>query len=178
MEISTVGFLGIYSFENGAATRGAILITTMDTKPLEFRFTAPVRPQNFQATLYGELLNEHIAVVLVGLPLLSAVENKPDLVLVHDDLLLSISSKQEIPIIRIMGADEPSIRRGIETQTLDPLDANRQSAKVYTSKKFAGSLQPITEQLQAVFSQRDLMEPFERLAKACADVHNQKLGEN
>lgn len=177
METSTVGFLGIYRFEEGAATRGAILVTAMDTKPLEFRITAPVRPQNFQTILYGELLNEHIAVDLIGLPLLSTVENKPDLILVHDDLLLGISSKQEIPTIRIMRADEPVMKRGIEPQTLNSLDSGHQPAKVYTSEKFAGSLPTITEQLQAVFSQRDLMEPFDRLARACSDVHNRKMGD-
>ncbi|MBW4474021.1 MAG: hypothetical protein KME45_27150 [Stenomitos rutilans HA7619-LM2] len=105
MAISTIGFLGVYRFEDGAATRGAILVTSIDTKPLEFRITSPVRPQPLQTTLYGELLKEHIAVDLTGLPLLSAVDNKPDLILVCDDLLLGINSKQEIPTIRMMGAD-------------------------------------------------------------------------
>lgn len=177
MEISTIAFLGVYRFEDGVATRGAILITSMDTKPLEFRITAPVRPQSFQTTLYGELLNEYIAVDLMGLPLLSAVENKPNLILVHDDLLLSISKKQEIPTIRIMRADEPLMKKEIKPQTLNSLDSSHQPAKIYTSGKFTGSLQTITEQLQPVFSQRDLMEPFDRLAKACADVHSQKLGD-
>jgi len=177
MEINTVGFLGVYRFEDGAATRGAILITAMDTKPLEFRVTAPVRQQSFQAILYGELLNEHIAVDLVGLPLLSAVENKPDLILVNDDLLLGISSKQEIPTIRMVRADETLMKRRIEPQMLEPLNASHQSAKVYTSEKFAGSLQTITEQLQVVFSRRDLIEPFERLERACSDVHSRKMGD-
>jgi hypothetical protein len=49
MEISTIGFLGIRRFEgkDGVATRGAVLITSIDTKPLEFRITAPVCPKNF-----------------------------------------------------------------------------------------------------------------------------------
>ena len=177
MEISTIGFLGVYRFENGSATRGAILITAIDTKPLEFRVTAPVRPQNFQATLYGEFLNEHIAVDLVGLPLLNAVERKPNLLLVRDELLLGISNKQQIPIVRMMRVDEPSRRIEIDPLTLNSSDSSRQAVKIYTSKKFADLLQTITDQLQALFSQRDLMEPFERLEKACTDVHDRKMGD-
>lgn len=177
MEISTFGFLGVYHFEDGAAIRGAVLITSMDTKPLEFRVTAPVRPLNFQTILFGELLNEHIAVDIIGLPLLNAVGNKPDLLLIHDDSLLGISDKQEIPTIRIMKADEPLLKKTAETKLLDPLDSNHQAAKVYTSKKFAGALQEITEQLQITFSQRDLMEPFRRLERACSDIHDRKMGD-
>lgn len=177
MEISTVGFLGVYSFEDRTATRGAILVTAMDTKPLEFRVTAPVRPKSFQTILYGELLNEHIAVDLIGLPLLEAIENKPDLILVRDELLLEISSKQEIPTIRIMKVDDPVMKRGIEPQQLNSPDSSDQPAKVYTSKKFAGSLQSIAEQLQVVSLHRDLLEPFERLERACTDVHNRKMGD-
>lgn len=177
MEITTIGFLGIQHFENGAATRGAILVTAMDTKPLEFRITAPVRPQSFQATLYGELLNEHIAVDLMALPLLDAVETKPDLILVRDNLLMSIISKQEIPTIRIMRADEPLMQKGVEPQILNPHDSNHSPAKIYTSEKFAGNLQTIGEQLQVIFLQRDLMEPFERIERACVDVHSRQLGD-
>jgi hypothetical protein len=174
MQISTIGFLGVFFFEKENATRGALLVTAMDTKPLEFRITAPVCPQNFQTILYGELLKEYIAVDLVGCPLLNAIENKPDLILVQDDLLLGISSKQEIPMLRIMKADEAVIKKGIQPEPLNPLDASHQPAKVYTSQSFSGSLKTITEQLQVVFSQRDLIEPFERLERACSDVHNRK----
>jgi hypothetical protein len=76
-----------------------------------------------------------------------------------------------------MRADEPVINRRSEAHTLDPLDPNRQPAKVYTSEKFAGSLQTTAEQLQMIFSQRDLMEPFERLERACTEVHNSSDGQ-
>lgn len=176
MVISTVGFLGMYCFEDGVPTRGAILVTSMDTKPLEFRITAPVRPEPLQTTLFGELLKEHIAVDLTGLPLLNAVDNKPDLILVCDDLLLGINSKQEIPTIRMMRTDEPVSNRRSQAHTLNPPDSSRQSAKIYTSEKFAERLQALAEQLQVVFSQRDLMEPFERLERACNYIHEKKMG--
>lgn len=177
MEVNTIGFLGVYQFEGGAAIRGATLITDKDTKPIEFRVTAPIRPQSFQATLYGDLLGEHIAVDLIGMPLLNEVNNKPNLVLVCDEVLLSVNNKQDIPTLRIMRAEEPHVRRRNEPQILNSLDSKHPSAKFYTSDKFLAELPVITNQLQEIFLHRDLMEPFVRLARACADIHDRKLGE-
>jgi len=56
MEELTIGFLSSAKFENDSVIRGAILVTDVETKPLEFRVTAPVRPTNFQKTLYGDIL--------------------------------------------------------------------------------------------------------------------------
>lgn len=176
MEISTLGFLEVKRFDNEAATRGAILITDIDTKPIEFRITAPVCPQNMQTILYGELLNEHIAVELIGLPLINAVNTKPDLILVRDDLLLNISNKQNIPTIRIMRSDEPAAKKELKTQTLNTSNPSYQSAKIYTNGKFTELLEEVAEKLQPFFSQRNLIEPFDRLERACIDAHNKKLG--
>jgi hypothetical protein len=92
MEVVTIGFLGIYRFEERAAIRGAMLVTDTETKPLEFRVTQPVRPQKFQEILYGELLDEHVSVELIGLPLVDAVEQKPNLIIIRDGLLLGINA--------------------------------------------------------------------------------------
>jgi hypothetical protein len=66
MELLTIGFLGIHRFEDGAAIRGGMLVTDTTMKPVEFRVTAPVRPEKFQKILYGDILDEHISVELIG----------------------------------------------------------------------------------------------------------------
>jgi len=106
MECRIISFLGIHQFEDGRATRGGILITDKTTKPLEFRVTSPVRPEKFQKVLYGEILDEHIAVTLIGLPLLESVQQKPDLIIVRDSLLLGINTYQEIPSILMLAEKE------------------------------------------------------------------------
>lgn len=171
MEITTVGFLGIEYFQDGAIRRGAILVTDTETKPLEFRYTAPVCPENFQAILYGELLDEHIAVELIGLTLLKAIDNKPDLVLVCNELLLGVSSKQDIPTLGISRTDETWTKRGIKAQGLERSYPDQSPTTVYILEGFVDDLKSIAEQLQVIFAQRDLMEPFERLKNACIDVH-------
>jgi hypothetical protein len=178
MEFLTIGFLGIYRFEEGAAIRGAILITDTETKPLEFRVTESVRPQKFQEILYGELLNEHISVELIGLPLLSALQQKPNLIIVRDLLFLEINTKQEIPTVLMLKEDEPLFKRGASTKPLNPEDSGRPPVKICTLSQFEPKLEEISHRLQPIFLKRDLMEPFNRLEKACADFNSRNEGNN
>ena len=178
MELLTIGFLGIYRFEEGAAIRGAILITDTETKPLEFRVTGPVRPQKFQEILYGGLLNEHISVELIGLPLLSALQQKPNLIIVRDILFLEINTKQEIPTVLMLKEDESLLKRGASSKPLNPEDSGRPPVKICTFSQFEPKLEEISHLLQPIFLNRDLMEPFNRLEKACADFNSRNEGNN
>lgn len=178
MEFLTIGFLGIHRFEDGDAIRGAILISDRETKPLEFRVTGPVRPQKFQEIVYGGLLNEHIFVELIGLPLLNALQQQPNLIVVRDILFLEINIKQEIPTVLLLKEDEPLLKRGTSSKPLNPQDSGRPPVKICTLDQFEPNLEEISHQLQPIFLNRDLLEPFERLEKACADVHSRKVGDN
>jgi hypothetical protein len=181
MELLTLGFLGMYRFLDdmgGAATRGAMLVTDVKTKPLEFRVTASVRPQKFQEMLYGELLEEHMAVELIGLPLLNALQQKPSLIIVRDVLFLGLNPSQEIPTIRLIGEDEPLLIRGASTKSLNSLDSGNPPIKIHTSGQFEEKLDEIGQQLQSISLARNLMEPFDRLEKACTDVHARKVGDS
>lgn len=45
-------FLDVALFEDGAAIRGGVLVTDLDTKPYEFRCTSPVRPTHLQSFIW------------------------------------------------------------------------------------------------------------------------------
>jgi len=68
MSIGKIGFLETYAPDDNGGVMGAILVTDADTKPLEFRVTAPIKTTNFQKTLYGDVLLEHILVELISVP--------------------------------------------------------------------------------------------------------------
>ncbi len=179
MELLTIGFLGIHRFEDDAAIRGAMLVTDTEMKPIEFRVTAPVRPQKFQIILYGELLDEHISVELIGLPLVNAVEKKPGLIVVRDSLFLGMNTKQEIPTILMLKEDESLPKKGASTtKPLNPPDSARPPVKISTSGTIESQLEDIAQQLETIFASRDLMEPFDRLEKACEDVHTRRVGDD
>ena len=69
---SRLAFLGSAKFDNSEVTRGGILVTDAETKPLEFRCTGPIRPTSFQRLLYGTVMERHIPVELVGVSLLNS----------------------------------------------------------------------------------------------------------
>lgn len=176
MSFKTIGFLGMHWFDNSAAIRGAILVTDIDTKPLEFRVTAPVSPQTFQEILYGDILVEHISVELIGVPLINSVQQKPDIILARDNLFLGLNIKQEIPTILVLAEDEPFMKKGSSTQPLTSPNSSYPAIKIGTSGQYESSLLEIASELQAIFLSRDLMEPFDRIKKACSDVHTRKVG--
>jgi hypothetical protein len=177
MEKLNVGFLSSYKFENEAAVRGAILVTDEQTKPLEFRVTAPIRPTNFQKTLYGEILFEHILVELVTIPLLKALSKKPDIVVVRDPLFLGANDNQEIPIVRIFKDGEVRFAGNNKAEQLTAIGGKYEPILVETSRALESKLPEFRKQLGEVFSMRSLLEPFDRIITALQQIHSQKVGE-
>jgi hypothetical protein len=151
-------------------------VADCDTKPLEFRVTAPVRPTLFQKTLYGELLNEHILVELIAVPLLAELKEKPQIILVRDPLFLGINARQMIRTVLILKEDELQFGKNNPTAQLDSV-SGRPPLILKTSEQFSKELDSIREQLESIYSRRDLLEPFSRNKIACQEVHNQRLGE-
>jgi len=176
MDLVRIAFLETYSFDDNAGLMGAILVTDTDTKPLEFRVTAPIKPTNFQKTLYGNVLNEHILVELIALPLLNAIKDDIDLILVKNPLFLGINNKQGIRAVRLFTEGE-EISKGNSPE--DAVLITEDYGKVYmeTSKKFSNELGDIKERLGSIVNLRNLIEPFERLKTACEQVHLQKVEE-
>ena len=118
MALSKIAFLETYSLDNNEGIMGAILVTDTDTKPLEFRVTAPIKPTNFQKTLYGNVLMEHIAVELVAVPLLGSISQEIDLILVKDALFLGANNKQGVRVVRVVGGSDAAAKTGAAKEEL------------------------------------------------------------
>jgi hypothetical protein len=177
MEIAKVAFLETYTLSENGGVMGAILVTDAETKPLEFRVTAPIRPTSFQKTLYGDVLLEHILVELISVPLLNAVNEQIDLIVVKDPLFLGANNKQGIRVVRLLSDEKEKSRSNTAVELLNtPLNG---SAKGYveTSKKFEAELKGIKESLEKIAEARNLSEPFERLKAACEQVQLQRTND-
>jgi hypothetical protein len=175
MELGKIGFLETYTLDDDAGVMGAILVTDAETKPLEFRVTAPIKPTNFQKTLYGDVLLEHILTELISIPLLNAISEEIDIILVRDPLFLGVNEKQGIRVVRVLNEDE----RQQASKSVQEIASTNGSPKVFveTLKKFESELSEIKSKLSSIAEQRNLIEPFERLKVACEQVHLQKTGE-
>ena len=177
MEELNLGFLSCPRFENDTVVRVGILVTNELTKPLEFRVTAPIRPTDFQRTLYGEIITEHILVELVAIPLFNTLGQKPELVIVRDPLFLGANDKQEIPVVRIFKEGEIRFAGNNKAEQVDSVGGKYEPILVETSTSIESKLSEFRRQLTEVFSVRNLLEPFDRITTALQQVHSQTPGE-
>jgi len=176
MDLVKIGFLETYTLESNVGIMGGILVTDVDTKPLEFRVTAPIKPTNFQKTLYGEVLLEHISVELIALPLISSVNEQIDLILVRDPFFLGANTKQGIRVVRVFTETEGQNPQN-KSEALTTSNKTNQKLLIEIHKKFESELPEIKDKLSSISSIRNIIEPFERLKLACEQVHLQKTGE-
>jgi len=175
MSIGKIGFLETYAPDDNGGIMGAILVTDADTKPLEFRVTAPIKTTNFQKTLYGDVLLEHVLVELISVPLINALNEELDIILVKDNLFLGANNKQGVRVIRVFGEDDAS-KGNKNAQELKGFSGN---GKMYveTSKKYEAEMGQIKDLLNEIAENRNLLEPFDRLKQACEQVHLQKTSD-
>lgn len=174
MELTTIAFLESYSLENNAGIMGAVLVTDTDTKPIEFRVTAPIKPTNFQKTLYGDVLLEHILVELIGVPLLEAIKEEVDIIVVRDPLFLGLNNKQGVRVLRVYKEEEGPARAGTSSKELTSSNNGTSKVLAETLNRFENELPEILDKLNTISESRHLVEPFERLKVACEQVQSQK----
>lgn len=177
MNLAKIGFLESLTLDETSGIMGAILVTDGETKPLEFRVTAPIKTTNFQKTLYGDVLLEHVLVELISLPLITALNEELDLILVKDPLFLGANNKQGIRIIHIFAQDEKQAAPTKGVEELKSFKSNGQKVFIQTSAKYESELPQIRDLLNSIAEQRNLIEPFSRLKAACEQVHLQKTNE-
>jgi len=175
MSIGKIGFLETYAPDGNGSLMGAILVTDADTKPLEFRVTAPIKTTNFQKTLYGDVLLEHILVELISVPLINALNEEIDIILVKDNLFLGANNKQGVRVVRVFGEDDSS-KGSKSSQELKGFSGNGKMF-VETSKKYESEMGQIKDLLNEIAENRNLLEPFDRLQQACEQVHLQKTSD-
>lgn len=177
MNLAKIGFLESLTLDESSGIMGAILVTDGETKPLEFRVTAPIKTTNFQKTLYGDVLLEHVLVELISLPLISALNEELDLILVRDPLFLGTNNKQGIRIVHIFDQDDKhsTPQKGVEE--LKSFRSNSPKTFIQTSPKYDAELPQIRDLLNTISEQRNLLEPFSRLRTACEQVNLQKTNE-
>lgn len=173
-----LAFLTYVQSEDSSSGRGALLVTDDATRPLEFRCTTPIRPNHLQRMLYGQTLRSYIAADLVGEPLLGAIEEKPYVVLVREPLFLTLRSKTKLRMVCLRRQGEQISAVISEGQTgsrgepslLSCASGRFQPLTVTGVPGHAGELETALEVLRPIFSETDLLEPFDRIAKVVAEL--------
>jgi hypothetical protein len=153
-----LAFLDLATFEEGAAIRGGCLVTDNLTRPLEFRVSGAIRPTNLQKMLYGDTLHEYICNDLVGLPILGAMEVKPDVVLVRDAEFLKLRPRIDLPVLWVRG----TVDGQFVLQSLPGYENEAEAGRNALPRRLRG---------------RSILEPFMRIRSALEEAHNLKVGE-
>jgi len=177
MDITKIAFLETFNVSENGGIMGAILVTDAETKPLEFRVTAPIRPTNFQKTLYGEVLLEHILVELISVPLLNAINEQIDIILVKDPFFLGANGKQGIRVIRILEDESQKSRVNNPVEMIHTPNSQSENIFIETSEQFESELKGIKDMLEKIAEVRNLAEPFDRLKAACEQVQMQRTND-
>ncbi len=177
-----LGFLAFKELERGY--RGGLLITDNRGKPLEFRCTSPIRPNQVQRILYGRNLIPYLAVNLIGIPLTNSVTEKPTLIVVNHDVFLDLRELIEKPVLFIRRQGE-SFGTDVDTQNRpnhDPVLLECEGARfdpivVESHWRYREETQQLRQHLREIFDYVDLLEPFERVAHALEEVERQKASD-
>jgi hypothetical protein len=138
--------------------RGGCLVTDSNTHPLEFRVSGAIRPTNLQRILYGESLNEYIRNDLLGLPMIQALDNKPNIILVREAEFLKLRPRLDVPVIWVTVTDDG--KPGLRT-----LPGHEHEAEASAGV------------LPARLRGKGIMEPFSRIRNALEEAHGLKVGE-
>lgn len=172
-----LAFVALAEVEDGVL-RGGILITDAHGKPVEFRCTSPIQPNAVQRTLYGGTLMPHIAVELVGKPLVQAVQASPDIVLIQQDEFLSLRTRCEKPLLlaRRQGEEiqlSEESGKSMPEELLSSPSGKFAPVVVTCHWDYPDDIVQCKEGLGWMFSNCDLVEPFERVKTALSTLHEQ-----
>jgi len=174
---SRIVFLDIKRFENGAAVRGAVLVTDTETKPVEFRCTNAVRPTSLQKVLYGGILDQHLLVELTSVPLLRAISSRVSLIVVRDPVLLEVRTKTQMPLVLIQSQAESAAggsKARIDNALLHSESGKFEPLVLAVKEQYADDATIARPLLELVGKRCSPLEPFDRLQLALEQVHEQK----
>lgn len=173
--LQALAFIVLSELDKGVF-RGGVLVTDAHGKPLEFRCTSAIQPTAVQKTLYGGTLRAHMCVELTARPLLSALKEKPNAVLVtQEDFIevraliqtpLLVVSKQGSSIAGQVDSDKPT-----KTELLDSPSGKFEPITVTCHWQHKDDIHTTLPDLSSLFSRFDLIEPFTRINNALKLLH-------
>ena len=167
-------YLGFYDLHETVAKDGylgAVLVVDIHGRPQEFRVTHPVKPSAFQRPLYGDALEPFIGVELCGKQLLRHLEHGIELLLVSKGYLLATRDYTTCPVVWVQGAEDTATFRvggaggsRWESEQLSLPSGKFQPVRItYDREDRADQMRILVKE---VFTYVDLLEPFDRLARA------------
>lgn len=167
-----LGFLAFTesTLDSNSGTQGGFLITNSWGRPVEFRLSSAVQPNQVQKILYGPTLREYLFGELIGKTLLEKSSTEVDLIITDQPAALALREHMEVPILLLVESDA-AVPEG-----LLPIPHDRTSGNLYVTGSQATDTDPISATLGRIDTMLDLAEPFTRVREAMSEAR--KIGVN
>jgi hypothetical protein len=178
MEEKKIGFFKLIADDDRKRLIGALLVTDEMGKPEEFRVTYPVKPSVIQRQLYGEALVPHVGIELCGMPLYTALQHKPVLLVVsHLDFLTMSISGSVVHLERagetIVLTDAAVALRARQQQVQSASGRFAPMRVTYPLEYSAEQRSLASTRVTDFFAGMDLLEPFDRIDVAIRVLQEQ-----
>jgi len=158
-----IAYIDFYSLEN--VYRAGVLITDESTKPVEFRITSNLNVDKLQEILYGEALQEVLYKERFTTQLLNALQEDYEIVLTKEKNLLSIRKEIDKPVVHIQKYD-PFMPLNRLSRKIINIHDRYEPLYITVNKEDENKLVNISHQLQEIYRNFNIMEPFKRIEKA------------
>ena len=178
-----IAYVDTGDYEDGKAYRCGALVVTLRGEPKEFRCTTPVRPNALQRITYGSSLEPFMLVEVMGKPLLAAMQESIDLYIVGDPILLNLRAAVQIPMVfarrqGTSGDENRSIVGEGSAKLISSPTGEFDTVVLEAFHEFPNDTKEAFPLLEEAARNLDVLEPFDRLQKALAMVHESKEVEN
>lgn len=164
------GYLVVQADEGGTYV-GGLMVTDGNGLPVDFRFTDPITPTRLQRALYGGALDRYLRADVVAATLLRSVEQRPTMVLVEEEDLLSLP-EAGCPVALVDVSRSPGMGAPGSTRTEAPdrllVQACEDGPPVRVVVSDPGSAGAVAASLTALGRRMDPMEPAQRVHAALA----------
>ncbi len=164
-------------FEDKKAVRGGALVIDESGKPLEFRCTSPIRPNAVQKMLYGRSLQPYILVELIGRPLLKGLREQFDFIVVNSPFFLNLREHFDRPclFVRRQGEEMTAGSDGEDRSPSELVDSPKYDPVVMQGfEEYPEDTKKAYPIFQALSKRMNILEPFERIARALERVHEER----
>ncbi len=174
------GFLAYSKLRAEEGYHAGLLVTDPHGKPVEFRCTTPVRPNDVQRVLYGATLMPYILQELFALPLIRALRSSPRMVVVAEEEFLGARPASPVPLLwarrqgeSLQATDEVDRASEGASGLLDSPAGRYRAVILAVHPQYREELSGLQEELRPLFARMDIIEPFDRVRRALEMVEAQ-----
>ena len=171
---------------------GGYLALDFRGRPLEFRCTAPIKPNRAQQILYGSTLNHYLYGELIGRTLLEGSKLPPLVVCTDLTSVLAVRDFVDMPVavVESQSTQQPTSKTSSTETSSSTADSSTKTWQVHASHEQETRLnhfhwgrnrlatsadveldqQTVTERLAPLADSFDLTEPFVRIREAIEEA--------